>query len=296
MRPPLFRILIGFTLALPIIAHSAPLTRVIDLWPGIPPGLTPATGPEDDSAVAPGAILPKQVKNVSRPTLTLFSPDPAKANGVVVVVAPGGGFHELETGPEGEKAARWLNSIGVTALVLKYRVPGSPDLPSFGVALPDAQRAIRLVRSHAPELGIKADHVGYIGFSAGAALGVALGTHFDDRTYPATDPADQLSARPDFEIIIYPGGMLTKGTEDLSPSFPVSSTTPQMFIVDAETDRVDSENCTSLFVALKRAKVPAELHIYALGSHGFSLKPSPEPHATWPARCEEWMVGQKILP
>lgn len=270
--------------------------KVIDLWPGVPPGLTTATGMEADSPVSKGAVLPHQIKNVSQPTLTLFPADPAKANGTVVIVAPGGGFRELESDKEGEKGALWLNRIGVTALVLKYRIPAGPNPPEFAVSLPDAQRAVRVVRDQAAAWGIKADHVGFMGFSAGAQLGVALGTHFSDPTYPPVDRVDQLSARPDFEIVVYPGGLLTKGTEELSANFPVTANTPQMFIVDAETDRVDSENCTSLYVALKRAKVAAELHIYSLGAHGFGVTAGPEPHSTWTSRCEEWMVGQKLLP
>ena len=275
---------------------AAQSPRVFDLWPGTPPGITTATGPEDDSAPAKGSFLPHQVKNVSHPTLTLFAPEPGRANGVVVIVAPGGGFRELETDKEGEKGALWLNRLGITALVLKYRIPRTPDGPEFSVALPDAQRAIRWVRSQAKALSVRADRVGFMGFSAGAQLGVAAATHFGEATYPPVDPVDTLSARPDFEIVVYPGGLLIKGTGALSPRFPVTADTPQMFVVDAETDRVDSENSISLYVALKRAKVPAELHIYGLGAHGFALTPSPEPHAGWPARCEEWMVGQGILP
>ncbi len=289
--------LASFLGAILLSASTAAQTpRVFDLWPATPPGLTPAIGAENDSPVAAGATLPHQIKNVSHPTLTLFLPAPNRANGVAVIVAPGGGFRELESDKEGEKAALWLNRLGVTALVLKYRVPAGPTPPEFSVALPDAQRAVRLVRSEATPLGLKADRVGFMGFSAGGQLGVALGTHFDPASYPATDAVDRLSARPDFEIIVYPGGLLTKGTEELSPNFPITANTPQMFIVDAETDRVDSENSTALFVALKRAKVPAELHLYGLGAHGFALTPSPQPHSTWPARCEEWMVGQEILP
>jgi acetyl esterase/lipase len=290
------RFALWFALSAVPVGWAAESPSIIDLWTGTPPGLTTATGAENDSAVNKGAILPRQVKNVSRPTLTLFFPDPAKANGVGVIVAPGGGFRELETDKEGEKGARWLNRLGIAAFVLKYRIPAGPTLPQYSVALPDAQRAIRLIRSRAKEWSLNPGQIGFMGFSAGAQLAVAAGTHFTTSSYPAADQADAVSCRPDFEIIVYPGGLLAQGTEELSPNFPVTPDTPQMFIVDAETDRVDSENCTSLYVALKRAHVPAELHIYSLGAHGFALNPSPEPHAAWPSRCEEWLIGQKILP
>ena len=287
------RLVILFSLSASALAAQTP--QVLDLWPGTPPGLTTATGPEND--VAPkGSFLPHQIKNVSHPTLTLFSPEAGKANGIAVIVAPGGGFRELESDKEGEKGALWLNRLGITAFVLKYRIPAAPDSPEFTVSLPDAQRAVRFIRSHAKAWSLKTDQIGFMGFSAGAQLAVAAGTHFDQSTYAAVDDADSLSCRPDFAIIVYPGGLLTKGTGELSPNFPVTKSTPQMFIVDAETDRVNSENCTALYIALKRAKVSAELHIYSLGAHGFALNPSPEPPATWPLRCEEWMVGQKILP
>jgi len=277
-------------------AAASEKPEVIDLWQGTAPGLITAVGDENDTAATHGSALPHQIKNVSHPTLALFKPEAGKANGVAVIVAPGGGFRELEMDKEGEKGALWLNSLGVTAFVLKYRTPGDPTLPEFAVALPDAQRAMSLVRSRAAEWGLKSDQIGMLGFSAGAQLTVAAGTHFEQRAYPAVDTADSVSCRPDFGIIVYPGGLLLKGTGQLNPVFAVTKTTPPMFIVDAETDRVDSENCTALFVALKRAGVAAELHLYTLGDHGFALNPSPQPHATWPQRCAEWMMGQGILP
>jgi acetyl esterase/lipase len=282
-------------LAFPAAIQAADGPTVIDLWPATAPGMITASGPEDDSAVAVGSVLPKQIKNVSHPTLTLFQPEAGKANGVAVIVAPGGGFRDLESDKEGEKGARWLNTIGVTAFVLKYRIPADPNRAQFAVSLPDAQRAVSLVRSRAANWAIRSDRIGMMGFSAGAQLAVAAGTHFTERAYPASDAADSVSCRPDFGMIIYPGGLLSKGTEELSPDFAVTKTTPPMFIVDAETDRVDSENCTSLFVALKRAGVPAELHIYTLGEHGFAFTPNPRPYATWPQRCYDWMIGQGIL-
>jgi acetyl esterase/lipase len=292
---PLFLFFPLLVIALASRSPAVEAPQVIDLWPATPPGVTTATGPEDDSAVPAGSVLPRQIKNVSHPTLTLFQAEPGKASGVAVIVAPGGGFRDLESVKEGEKGALWLNSIGVTAFVLKYRIPADPKSPQFAVSLPDAQRAVSLVRSRAAEWGLKSDRIGMMGFSAGAQLAVAAGTRFTDRSYPAADPVDEASCRPDFGIIIYPGGLLTKGTEELDPLFTVTKDTPPMFIVDAESDRVDSENCTSLFVALKRAKVPAELHLYTLGEHGFALTPSPKPYGTWPQRCQDWMIGQGIL-
>jgi len=151
------------------------------------------------------------------------------------------------------------------------------------------------VRSNAAAWGLKPDRIGMIGFSAGANLSVLASTQFDQRSYPAIDRIESVGCRPDFAVVVYPGGLLNKDTGALEPRFRVSAQTPQMFIVQAETDRVNSENSVQLFLALKRAGVAAELHIYAAGVHGFGVRPSANPHGTWPQRCADWMVGQGIL-
>ena len=212
-----------------------------------------------------------------------------------MIVCPGGGFKDLETTKEGEDAIRWLHGLGINVLMLKYRVSLPAPVPEYSQALQDAQRAISLVRSKAAEWGLKPDHIGIMGFSAGAQLSVRAGIQFGQRTYDAIDPVDAVSCKPDFAIAIYPGGLVTKdGTNQLLPDVHVPKDACQMFFAQAETDRVNSENSIQTFLALKRAGVPAEMHIYAAGVHGFGLKPTTNPHGTWPKRCEEWLAGQGL--
>ena len=267
---------------------------VFHVWPGQAPGETGAVPPEQSQATDPGKLLPHQTTNVSVPTLTTFRPAHDVDTGVSVIVCPGGGFRELDMDKEGEMAARWLNSVGMTAFVLKYRVPDRPGTPRLA-AIQDGQRALRLVRRHAQEWGLNPHEIGIMGFSAGAALSVFTCVGFDKDSYPAADAADRESSRPDFGVIVYTGEMVDKATGGFRADLPVSKATPQMFIVDVENDRVNSDNSTYLFLALKHAGVPAELHQYTLGEHGFAFRPGPNPHTTWPDRLRDWMVGQGIL-
>jgi acetyl esterase/lipase len=276
------------------LARGADAPPALDVWPGAAPG-TGAVGPEQSLPSAPGDMFPRQVLNVSHPTLTVLRPQQVKDTGVAVIVCPGGGFKDLEMVKEGEDAVRWLNTLGITGIILKYRVPGAAGQPSYGLGFQDTQRAISLVRSKAAEWGLKPDRIGIMGFSAGAQLGIRAGTQFADRTYPAIDAVDTVSCRPDFAIVIYPGGLVTRnGTNELMPDVVITKDACQMFFAQAETDRVNSENSIQTFLALKRAGVSAELHIYAVGEHGFGLRPTPNPHGTWPQRCAEWMAGQGI--
>jgi acetyl esterase/lipase len=277
------------------IARGADAPPVLDVWPGAIPGEAMAPGPEKVTGVSSANYFPSKVTNISHPTLTVFRPAKEKDTGIAVIVCPGGGFRELDTVKEGEDAVHWLNGIGITGIVLKYRVPTPKDLAEYVPALQDGQRALSLVRSKAAEWGIKSDHIGIMGFSAGAQLSIRAGTQFAQRTYPAVDAIDDVSCRPDFAIVIYPGGLVTKdGTDVLVSDVHVPKDSCQMFFAQAETDRVNSDNSILTFLALKRAGVSAEMHIYAVGAHGFGLKPGPDPHSSWPKRCEEWLASQGI--
>jgi acetyl esterase/lipase len=266
----------------------------IEVWPGMVPGENKSIGPEKDVPNTSPSVLPKQSFNVTRATLTEFNP--AKPNGVSIIVCPGGGYRELEMVKEGEEAALWLNSLGITAYVLKYRVPARDGLPRHLPALQDAQRAIRLVRSAAQMKHLDPSKVGIMGFSAGAHLSVMASVNYTNSTYPMVDSIDTISSRPDFAIIVYPGGLINTKTHELMADIHFTHQTPQMFLVDCETDRVDSENCIAPYVALKRLGVPTELHLYTLGVHGFGVRPSKNPHGTWTDRCRDWLFTQNILP
>jgi acetyl esterase/lipase len=182
-------------------------------------------------------------------------------------------------------------------VLVKYRVPNTGPYPKSAAALQDAQRALGLVRQHAAEWHIDPNRVGVLGFSAGAHLSAALSTHFDKRLYDPVDAADQLSCRPDFAFIIYPG-YLANDAQNMAPNADINPTaqTPPSFIVQAENDPVHVENATVYFLQLKAAKVPAELHIYAEGGHGYGLRRTALPVTTWPDTAKIWLQTIKVLP
>jgi acetyl esterase/lipase len=279
-------------------AARAAAPVVIDLWPGKVPGETAPIDEEKVLEQKPGEKQVKRITNVSKPTLTVFRPAKEKDAGAAVLIAPGGGYNILAWDLEGEEVAAWLNSIGVTGIVLKYRVPRRPgdakDQPPPG-ALQDAQRAIGLVRSKAKDWGIDPNRIGMLGFSAGGHLTAAASTHFARRTYEAVDEADKVSCRPDFAVLLYPGYLAETGKDQLRGDLRVTKETPPTFLAHAGDDRVSPENSVLYYLALKRAGVPAELHVYAAGGHGFGLRPGEQPVLTWPKRCEEWLRGQKVL-
>jgi len=275
----------------PAAAADAP--SVVDVWPGKAPGDTGTVGEEkmEDSNHV------KRITNVTRPTLTVFRPAKDRDTGAAVVIAPGGGYNILAWDLEGEEVATWLNSIGVTGIVLKYRVPRRRDSPKDQAppqAQMDAQRAISLIRSKAPEWGIDPKRIGMLGFSAGGHLTAWTSTNFDKRVYEPIDEVDRVSCRPDFTVLIYPA-YLTYDTKDaLLPDIHVTKQTPPTFFAHAGDDGVPAEGSVQMYLALKRAKVPAELHIYASGGHGFGLR-GDKPCAKWPDRCADWMKSQGLL-
>ena len=199
---------------------------------------------------------------------------------------------------EGEEVAAWLRSLGVTGIVLKYRVPRRPDQakdnPPLG-PLQDAQRAMSLVRSKAGEWNLDPKRIGILGFSAGGHLAAATATNFDRRAYETIDDVDKISCRPDFAVLIYPAYLIVKDKDELAPDIRVSKETPQIFLAHASNDSVKANNSVQMYLALKRAGVPSELHIYATGGHGFGLRPGPSPCSTWPERCGDWLRNQGFL-
>ena len=207
-------------------------------------------------------------------------------------MCPGGGYSILAMDLEGTEICQWLNSIGVTGVLLKYRVPARPGDSNHKLPLQDAQRALGLVRFHAREWNLDPKRIGVLGFSAGGHLTANLSNHFDPRVYAAMDDADQVSCRPDFALPIYPAYLVRKNQNNqLSPELNVTTNTPPTFLIQTENDPVGVENSLFYFVALKRAGVPAELHLYATGGHGYGLRPSNELVSGWPKRAEEWLRG-----
>jgi acetyl esterase/lipase len=283
--------------------QPAPGHVTIPLWPGGAPGAAaPANAqPEVDTTTAKDNLIAGKplirLGNVSTPTITLYKP--AKANGAlpVIVVFPGGGYHILAIDLEGTEVCDWLNEAGLACVLLKYRVPDSGPYPKSTAALQDAQRAMGLTRQHAEEWGIDPKRVGVLGFSAGGHLAAAISTHFDKRLYDHMDAADDLSCRPDFAVVIYPG-YLALEDQNMATNSEIKPTaeTPPAIIVQAEDDPVHVENATNYFLQLKQAKVPAELHIYADGGHGYGLRRTSLPVTAWPLLVEKWLHTIKVFP
>ncbi|MGO9325913.1 MAG: alpha/beta hydrolase [Terracidiphilus sp.] len=272
----------------------------VPIWPGTPPGATANLPPEINVNAAgtkqAGGRPYVRLTNVSTPTITLFKPE-GKNSGVAVVVFPGGGYQILSMDLEGSEVCDWLNSIGVTCVLLKYRVPDSGPYPKSAAALQDAQRAMGLVRQHASEWGIDPHRIGVLGFSAGAHLSAAVSNIYDKRSYSPVDAADLLSCKPDFSAVIYPGYLaIAEQNFAANPAIQPTAETPPTFILQAEDDPVHVENSLVYFLALKNAKVPAELHIYALGGHGYGLRPRDLPIMGWPKLVEMWLHTIKVLP
>ncbi len=277
------------------------------LWPDGAPG---AQGSETGNANNPGDV----------PTITVYRPDPAKANGAAAVICPGGGYGFLASDHEGEQVAEWLNSIGVTGVVLKYRLAPKYKHP---IMIGDAQRALRTVRARAGEWGIDPKRVGIVGFSAGGHLASTAATHFDAGQADASDPIDRQPCRPDFAILAYPvvalateyahGGSRKNLLGDspdpevlasLSNETQVTKETPPTFLVHTNEDTaVPPENSLLFALAMRKAGVPVEVHVFEKGKHGLGLgNGAPEhkiapyaPFATWPGLCATWLEQRGVL-
>ncbi len=285
----------------------------VQIWPGEAPDQQAGAGPKETTKITTKKeelVAGKPwiyVNSVLRPTMTVYSPK-ENNTGVAVVVFPGGGYECLAMDLEGTEVADWLTSRGITCVLLKYRVPFSGPhydhqkkrhiTPKVSMALEDAQRALGLVRLHAAEWQINPHKIGVMGFSAGGHLVAAISTHFEQRLYPAVDEADKVSCRPDFGVALYPGHLWNDDEDKdgkqlaLNPDIATHITrqTPPTFLLQAEDDYVDNVNQSLVYyIALKNAKVPVEMHLYAEGGHAFGLRPTKFPITKWPQLVETWL-------
>ena len=276
---------VTFTLSLSLAAADP---VVVKLWPGKAPGEEKDIGPEKYIERKNQQIEVKRLTNVSAPTLTVYPAPKDKANGTAVIVAPGGGYSILAIEHEGTDVCKWLNDLGVTAVLLKYRVPKRPgQTPENLAPLQDAQRAVSLVRSKAAEWGIDPNRIGFLGFSAGGNL-AACATLFDKRAYEPLDDTDKVSLKPSFGILIYPAYLSDMGA--LKPEYTPTKDTPPVFMAGSSDDRVCNEGMPVLFLALRKANVPSEMHLFATGGHGYGLRKT-----TWPDRCADWLNARGLL-
>jgi acetyl esterase/lipase len=292
--------LVPVTLAVTLAAVSSAAGPAIPLWPKTAPGSQGDIGPEKDNTGPKDALVGGRkvirLGNVSVPAMTVYRPSKVKDTGAAVLVFPGGGYTILALDLEGTEVCEWLNSIGVTAILVKYRVPAPAGQPKWAAPLQDAQRALGMVRKQAGELGLDPKRIGVLGFSAGGHLAAAASTNFDRRTYEAVDEADAVPCRPDFSLLIYPAYLTVKEDGDkIAPELTITGETPPTFLVQAEDDGVRVENSLFYYAALRKAKVPAEMHLYPSGGHGYGLRPSANLVATWPKRAEEWLRSLGVL-
>ena len=268
--------------------------QVITLWPEGTPGSTSTSTEKNTETV--DQRIGRKVTKVVTPELAWFPAPEKKRTGAAVVICPGGGYHILAYDLEGVEVALWLNGIGVDAFVLKYRVPRVKDAKKHVAPLQDSQRAMSYVRHHASKLKIDPKRIGLMGFSAGGHLTATTGTHFTKPSYSAVDEIDKASSRPDFLMLIYPA-YLTGGKEEpvLSAEVPVTKETPPTLMIHAGDDRVTALSSVAFYLALKKNKVPAEIHIYPTGGHGYGLRPTTHAVTSWPHVAERWMKTMKVL-
>lgn len=293
-----------FSFAGPGAAQAAwqppPGHEQVPIWPDVIPDARPIEGPEESGTVVDAAGTPTlvagkpwtYVRKVSQPTMTVYAPQTGNT-GAAVVVFPGGGYNILAVDLEGTEACDWLTSKGITCVLLKYRVPCVKSGPyrNCWTALQDAQRTVGLVRFHAAEWHIDPHRIGVLGFSAGGHMVAAMSTHFGKRLYPAVDAADKESCRPDFAVALYPGHLaVPERNFALNPDVRISKQTPPTFLVQAEDDPVDPvENSLVYCAALRKAGVPAEMHVYVKGGHAFGLRRTEFPITEWPRLVETWL-------
>ena len=287
--------------------QPSPGRTQVPIWPEGVPDARPGAGPEVITTTGNRSLVAGkpwvEVDNVSRPTMTLYSPN-GKNTRAAVVVFPGGGYVRLAIDLEGTEVCDWLTSKGITCVLLKYRVPAPKLTPSKGaypeslMALEDAQRTVGLVRFHAAEWHIDPHKIGVLGFSAGGHLVAAMSTHFERRLYPAVDAADKESCRPDFAVALYPGHLWIDDKKfELNPNVPVTRQTPPTFLLHAEDDPLDSVNQSLVYyIALKNAGVPVEMHLYAQGGHAFGLRRTKLPVTGWPKLVETWLGTIGMIP
>ena len=269
----------------------------ITLWPeGLPAGATPLDPKKIEQLKK--STDPERIRYVETPSITLYKAPANKANGCAVLIAPGGGYNILAWPKEGLEVAEWFNSIGVTAAVLKYRVPRrNPEAPHIE-PLQDAQRAMRLLRLNAAKWNIDPARIGMLGFSAGGHLTAMTGIHHEKAAYDAKDEADKHSTRPDFICPIYAaylGPKYKDNSPELGPLAQVNFKTPPTFLAVTADDTHRGSQAALLFVELRMRKIPAELHIYSKGGHGYGIRPSEYPVSKWHHRLGDWLKVHGFL-
>lgn len=273
------------------MASQEPIT--LKLWPdGVPSAMAPKSAETIKAIQSHGGVNASRVSDVSDPTITIYRPE--HPNGASVIVAPGGGYMFLSWAHEGTQVCEWLNSLGVTGVLLKYRTPTRDEKDPSILPVQDAQRAVGLVRHHAAEWKLDPKRVGLLGFSAGGNLAGHVAWDRGPRSYSqATELDDQRG--PDFLVFIYGGGFLNQDKTALRDGFSLPADAPPAFFLVAGDDKTNPIEAGLLFLEYRKHNIPAELHIYSKGGHGFGIRKDKNPVNDWPARCGEWLAAMGYL-
>jgi acetyl esterase/lipase len=273
-----------FLFALMSLSVYSTAQEKIYLWPGAVPGETSA---KKDPVIAESKndnVL--RIAEVTNPALFVYPAGASENRHAGVIVCPGGGYNILAWDKEGTEIATWLNSVGISAFVLQYRVPGKRD-----GALQDVQRAIRIVRAGAPKWNIDPDRIGVMGFSAGGSLSARAASRFNIKSYDPVDEKDSLTARPSFALLIYPAYLDNGPQHSLTPELEHGKDVPPVFIFQTEDDTY-ANSALVMMSALRLRKIPAELHMMAEGGHGYGLRKGIAAAERWPMLAEKWLNGQ----
>ena len=271
-----------------LLSHMSMAQKSVLLFPDVAPGeKRTMTETRDDTGDKVGELSVLRVSNVGSPAITIYPANPDVASGAAMVVCPGGGYYLLAYDLEGTEVCDWLNAAGITAILLKYRVPRRPNRPMYEAPLQDVQRAISYVRAHADELGIDPERIGVMGFSAGAHLSVMASTAYDKRSYLPIDEVDKVSCRPDYCLLVYPAYLSGKNFQ-LAPEIKVTKDVPPTMIIQAEDDKSYIDSSLFYYYALKQAGVPVWMHLYSNGGHGYGLRDTGCMVNEWPDRAEDW--------
>jgi acetyl esterase/lipase len=299
-------------LALPVLAGFMTLSscafsqqQIVPLWPHGAPEQPLSPAAETDTTKPTDGLIDgrrtRRLTNVSVPTITIYRPSAEAEQNPAALVFPGGGYARLAWDGEGVDTCSWLTSVGVTCLLVKYRVPVNGHYPDAFGPLEDAQQAIRMARQHAKEWKLDPKRIGAVGFSAGGNLAALLSTHPDERhvesTPAAADVDTSIDARPNFAILVYPAYLVlpSDGTK-LDPIYTPNAFTPPTFLIQAEDDSGYGRNAPVYYQALAAAKIPAELHMYATGGHGFGVTPPGKPEEHWTEMATIWLRSLGMAP
>ncbi len=269
-------------------------TKPIEIWPELAPGETTRL-PGEKLPAREGENPPiTRVTNVTQPTMTVRRPK--KPNGTGVVILPGGGFGRVVPDLEGTEAADWLNKLEVTAFVLSYRTTADPKTAGWIKPLQDAERALSLIRSRAEQYDLQKDRIGLLGFSAGGQVACRLLSNENKKTYDRIDAVDDTPHRPDFSILIYPWNMYDAKTDSLVAGIAVPKSCPPSYIVHTDDDRSSSLGAVLFYAGLKKHAIPAELHVYGNGGHGYGLRPQKNSQiSSWPDHAAHWLSTRGLL-